>query len=120
MLEQSLDGRSIAGNRVKQSQTLFCRNAEYASATKEPPVCPALKRAEEKSLVTDNRSTQRSAELVLEAERGRRDKALVEIAARIQMVVVVKNKNRTVQPIRSTAGDHVDHPTGGAAIFCRK
>src|SRR6266446_752167 len=120
MFKQRFDSPPIPSNRVEQRQTLCRMNAAYVWTYEEAPVRPALQRAKKESLVRDNRSSQRSADLVLQTERRRPNELLVEIAARIQMIVVVKNESRTVQPIRSAPGDHIDHPSRSAAILCCK
>ena len=98
-----------------------CSTARPASLGTEPAVCPPLERAEEERPSTGHWTADGPAHLILHTV-GRLGSAgpLVEIAARVQVVVVVEPERGSAEVVRAVLGDDIHHRARRAAVLRRK
>src|SRR6266852_5182983 len=128
----NLRARSDAG--LKQRLSGIGGHAADGRARTQLAVGPTLHRPEKERTVSPDRSSHGPANLVLNPEgcptaaTGKRTAkplirhsgTLVQIAARVQRIVVVEPECRTMEVIRPAFGDQVHHRSRRLAVFGRE
>src|ERR1700693_1560311 len=106
---------AIARHQLLSLRDLRLRGHQQAEVRSHALTLPFV-RAKKESLVFDDRSAQRRAELVV-AESTLWVLITVKKVSRVHGVVAQKLKRRSVKMIRPRLGDDVDHRTAVAAIL---
>ena len=120
MVEERLDRWASPCDGPEKRAALVRWNSTYADATAQSAVRPPLVRNKEERLVMDNGTAQRSPQLVLRAKRRRGEQLFVEVASRIQVIVVVEPERRSVKLIRSGFSNNVHDRSGSTAVLRRE
>ena len=95
--QQGGHGRTRAGDRLEDAPPLFDRRAVERGARAEQVLRPFLVRPEEEGPIAQHGAADGAAELLLTVEGGRvAARGLVEIAPRVEAVVVVEEECRPV------------------------
>ena len=76
-------------------------------------------RTKEERAVLDDRTADRTADLIFDAERCLSERFLIKIARGIQSIVVVKPESRTVEVVTAALGHNVhDRPCRAPVLGC--